>query len=614
MPLGGLTLKWKSAVSAGELLGVAVFPDTVELAGGEAALDASIELADQGTTPRYLFGSERTARLELNRPSLRLSIEGQASDPEARLALRAGGDAATPGARLVVPLDDADTFVKQSVPTNALDLKFNPEIIWSSRTGLTFNGAPTLDVDLPISTSFAGIRIHDLHMALRRSGQSTEERPVLELEASTGLDVQLGPVLATIDRLGLRIGVDFAAPSKNVGFADLAFGFKPPSGIGIAVDAPAVSGGGYLFFDPDKGQYGGIVQLTIKGSLTLTAIGLVTTRLPDGTDGFSFLIMITAEGFQPIQLGLGFTLTGIGGLLAVNRTCDDEFLRAGLKTKVLDAVLFPADPIKNAAHILSTFDRAFPSRRGSYLFGPAVQISLGHAAGADDEPRRRARARQPHAPHRPRTAGRRDAERAARPAAPAMSAIGVIDFDQGSISLDAVLYDSRLAGKFPMTGSMAMRVSWGARAGVRAVDRRVPPGVQAAAVPPRARAAGDHVQQQQRLPPARRAVLRDHRQHAADRREGRAVSPARGVRHHRTARLRRPHPVRPVRVRRRLLRLGAADVQLEEPLQGVRRGRAVGPAPLHVRGKATFEIFWCDVSVRFDKTLIAGERPAACRR
>ena len=193
VPLGGLTLKWKSAVSAGELLGVAVFPDTVELAGGDAALNASIELADQGTAPRYLFGSERTARLELNRPALRLSIEGPASDPEARLALRAGGDAATPGARLVVPLDDADTFVKQSVPTNALDLKFNPEIIWSSRTGLTFNGAPTLDVDLPISTSFAGIRIHDLHLALRRSGQSTEERPVLELEASTGLDVQLGP-------------------------------------------------------------------------------------------------------------------------------------------------------------------------------------------------------------------------------------------------------------------------------------------------------------------------------------------------------------------------------------------------------------------------------------
>jgi hypothetical protein len=35
-----------------------------------------------------------------------------------------------------------------------------------------------------------------------------------------------------------------------------------------------------------------------------------------------------------------------------------------------------------------------------------------------------------------------------------------------------------------------------------------------------------------------------------------------------------------------------------------------GPRPLRVSGKASFEILWCDVTVRFDKTLISGERPA----
>ena len=34
-----------------------------------------------------------------------------------------------------------------------------------------------------------------------------------------------------------------------------------------------------------------------------------------------------------------------------------------------------------------------------------------------------------------------------------------------------------------------------------------------------------------------------------------------------------------------------------------------GPRPLRVSGKASFEIFWCDFSVRFDKTLIEGEKP-----
>ena len=38
-------------------------------------------------------------------------------------------------------------------------------------------------------------------------------------------------------------------------------------------------------------------------------------------------------------------------------------------------------------------------------------------------------------------------------------------------------------------------------------------------------------------------------------------------------------------------------------------GELEGPRPLRVSGKASFEIFWCDFSVRFDKTLIDGEKP-----
>jgi hypothetical protein len=38
-------------------------------------------------------------------------------------------------------------------------------------------------------------------------------------------------------------------------------------------------------------------------------------------------------------------------------------------------------------------------------------------------------------------------------------------------------------------------------------------------------------------------------------------------------------------------------------------GTLEGPLPLRVSGKASFEIFWCDFSVRFDKTLVGGEKP-----
>ena len=38
-------------------------------------------------------------------------------------------------------------------------------------------------------------------------------------------------------------------------------------------------------------------------------------------------------------------------------------------------------------------------------------------------------------------------------------------------------------------------------------------------------------------------------------------------------------------------------------------GTLEGPRPLRISGKASFEIFWCDFTVRFDKTLIDGEQP-----
>ena len=38
-------------------------------------------------------------------------------------------------------------------------------------------------------------------------------------------------------------------------------------------------------------------------------------------------------------------------------------------------------------------------------------------------------------------------------------------------------------------------------------------------------------------------------------------------------------------------------------------GSLAGPRPLHLKGKATFEILWWDVSIRVDTTLVKGEKP-----
>jgi hypothetical protein len=77
-------------------------------------------------------------------------------------------------------------------------------------------------------------------------------------------------------------------------------------------------GGGYLYGDEASGQYVGVVQLAFAG-VQLSAIGLLSTRLPGGQRGFSLLVLISFT-FPPVQLGFGFALTGVGGLIGVHRT------------------------------------------------------------------------------------------------------------------------------------------------------------------------------------------------------------------------------------------------------------------------------------------------------
>ena len=103
---------------------------------------------------------------------------------------------------------------------------------------------------------------------------------------------------------------------------------------------------------------------------------MLDTKLPDGSDGFSFLLIITFE-FPPIQLGFGFTLNGVGGLGGINRTMVIDALQAGLRAHTLDDILFPPDPVANAPQIISEIETFFPPQQGRYLFGPMLSIGWG---------------------------------------------------------------------------------------------------------------------------------------------------------------------------------------------------------------------------------------------
>src|SRR4030095_558529 len=106
--------------------------------------------------------------------------------------------------------------------------------------------------------------------------------------------------------IGVKLTLSFPDGGGNLGPADFALGFQPPNGVGLSINAGAVMGGGYLFFDFENEEYAGALELTIAGFISAKAIGLITTKMPDGSKGFSMLIIITAEFSPAFQLGYGF--------------------------------------------------------------------------------------------------------------------------------------------------------------------------------------------------------------------------------------------------------------------------------------------------------------------
>ncbi|CAN7761630.1 hypothetical protein LJR130_007091 [Variovorax sp. LjRoot130] len=362
----------------------------------------------------------------------------------------------------VVPAD-GDGFLKKVLPPEGIKASGDLGIDASTKTGFRFRGGAGFEVELPLKLSLGGVV--ELKSLWVRIGASAEG---LQLALALTVVVKIGPVNGTVERIGLQAALvpTVAGSPGNFGALDLRTRFKPPAGAGLSVVAGPVSGGGYLFFDPDHEQYAGVLQLSFK-TIGLTVIGLLTTRLPDAsgapgaaTQGFSLLLIIAFD-LPPIQLGYGFTLNGVGGLLGINRTMVVDALRNGVRNGTVDSILFPTNPVARAAEIISNLRSIFPPAQGRYVFGPMVKIGWGPNAILEFQA---AVILELMAPIRLVVLGKVQAALPDKKDAIVvlrLDIVGVIDFDRSEVSVDASLVDSRIAA-FAITGDMALRVGWGA--------------------------------------------------------------------------------------------------------------------------------------------------------
>jgi hypothetical protein len=279
------------------------------------------------------------------------------------------------GMELVIKAGDGDSFLKAVLPPDGMRMPMEFGLSWSPSTGVVMRGGATLEIDLPIDLDLVFLRIPVVSLSLGFKLPAGQP-PEVALGVGATVELEIGPVYASIEKMGLALVATFPPKGGNLGPVDLGLRFLPPKGMALSVDAGPVSGGGYLLADYDKGEYAGILHLAIAETIEITAIGLLQTKMPDGSEGFSLVVLISAE-FPPIQLGYGFTLNGVGGLVGINRSLNVPALQDGLRRGAVGSLLFPTDPIPRARQIIADIGAIFPPTEGQFVLGPMVKLGWG---------------------------------------------------------------------------------------------------------------------------------------------------------------------------------------------------------------------------------------------
>lgn len=331
-------------------------------------VDALAALTYGETAPTVLLGSRSSSNLQIGGAELEAHVTGQVEAPEVAIRLDLNGG------KLIVDGGEGDGFLQKLLPPDGIEANFEFGVEWSTTEGLRFRGSAALEVTLPVHISLLDIiKIESIYLSVGFS----ENGIIIMVGLSVGAN--LGPIAISIQRIGVQSSLTFPTSGGNLDKANIDIAFLPPTGVGLSVDAEGLIGGGFVKFDTINERYSGTLALAF-GEISITAIGLIETKLPDGKKGFSMLVSICVQFDPPINLSYGFTLLGVGGLVGINRTMVTEALQRGIKNRTLDSILFP-DPdsvVVNASQIISDMRTVFPPEEGRFVVGPMLKIGWGY--------------------------------------------------------------------------------------------------------------------------------------------------------------------------------------------------------------------------------------------
>jgi hypothetical protein len=362
LPWGRISEFWDATVDLQPAAdGLLIGPGGVTLLGASDGISSAPVIAEYNG---LVVGAADGTRLEIGAIKVSAGLSLDHGQHEYLVAVDLGS------ASLVVAAGDDDGLLASILPGDGMNVRFDLGLQWSNTGGLRLRGSAGLDATLPGASVGSTLSISAVDVSLRAAGDEIVSR------VSAAVTVAVGPVGLTVAGVGFTAQLSFPSGSGNLAEADLGIDLATPTGIGISVGAPEVTGGGFLGYEPDSDRYSGALHISIGGAIDIAAWGV----LQRGSAARHWSLAVFLAGhIPPIDLGLGFRLTALGGVLALHRRMDTDALRdaaAGVRG-TLDDLLFPDHPETRLPQILASMERFFPPAAGSHVAGPMAEVEWG---------------------------------------------------------------------------------------------------------------------------------------------------------------------------------------------------------------------------------------------
>lgn len=286
--------------------------------------------------------------------------------------------AAIKDACFTLKLRDINDFF-HTILKEDIQLKFESVALgYNLQKGLTFNMAYALRLDFDLNKTLGNVKFSGAGLELGSGNLHN-----IFANIFTSFSVDFKGVKFALSDIGFGLDFNYLKPGGGLGDFDLSGNFVFPSGIAISIDVPAVKGAGIIKYDKRKEEFLGALELKILDKLGVGALVILNMKMPDGSKGYSFMGAVTAFFNPGIPLGMGFSMTAIGGSLGLNRRLDTEKIQTAVREGTLASYMFVEDLADNLGTVIANFSSFYPVTKDQFFFGFLTKISFGEIVNAD---------------------------------------------------------------------------------------------------------------------------------------------------------------------------------------------------------------------------------------